>query len=327
MADADPSVNEMQAVEDAVPAGVRLKSTREDQKLSVSDIAARTRISERYLIALEQGKYDVLASNTYAVGFARSYARVVGLDDEEIVAAVRAEISQLNETSEARRVVTFEQVDPSRVPEFRTAWLGGLAAVALVGVGLLFWGTMYSPSAPLPTLKSGPVASSSVVAVPSAVASANTPNPSGTVTLTAIGPQVWVKVEDSSGSQLLQKELAQGEVYTVPADAIGVVLSTARPDLLQIAIGGSVVPSLGDKPQVLRKIPVTATALMARPQPSVPAGPGNPEARAVVNDVGVAPAPAVVAAVSAVGHIPAASAAARVANNIHAPVPAGAVLR
>ena len=44
-------------------------------------MAARTRVPLRHLEAIEQGAYEALPSQTYAVGFARAYARAVGLDE------------------------------------------------------------------------------------------------------------------------------------------------------------------------------------------------------------------------------------------------------
>src|SRR3546814_18877825 len=56
-------------------AGDRLREAREKQKLSIADIAQRTRVPIRHLEAIEQGNYGELPSPTYAIGFAKAYAR------------------------------------------------------------------------------------------------------------------------------------------------------------------------------------------------------------------------------------------------------------
>jgi cytoskeletal protein RodZ len=64
----------------AVGVGARLRAAREAQGLSLKDIAARTRITARHVEALETGDYGTLPGRPYALGFARSYAKAVGLD-------------------------------------------------------------------------------------------------------------------------------------------------------------------------------------------------------------------------------------------------------
>ena len=95
---------------------------------------------------------------------------------------------------------------------------------------------------------------------------------------TALAPRVWVKFYDRTGTQLLQKELAQGESYTVPAGQNEVLLATTRPDQLGITVSGQTVPKLSEVQTTIKDVPVSAAALLARG--TVPAaGPGS-ESRA-----------------------------------------------
>ena len=90
-------------------------------------------------------------------------------------------------------------------------------------------------------------------------------------------PAVWVKFTDAQGNQLFQKELAQGEAFTVPTDKGEVFLRTARPEALAITIGGQAVPKIADVQQTISNYPVSAAALLARgaivPAPAVSGGP------------------------------------------------------
>ena len=61
---------------------------------------------------------------------------------------------------------------------------------------------------------------------------------------TATEDRIWVKFYDGTGKQILQKELAMGESFTVPGDAQKPMLWTARPDALNVTIGGQAVPFL-----------------------------------------------------------------------------------
>jgi cytoskeletal protein RodZ len=65
--------------------GSWLRQQREARGVSLRDIADASKISLRYLEALEQERFDVLPAPVFAKGFLREYARVVGLDADEAV--------------------------------------------------------------------------------------------------------------------------------------------------------------------------------------------------------------------------------------------------
>ena len=244
--------------------GATLLRAREAAGLKLSDIAARTRIAERHLLLIEQGKFSAMASRAYAVGFARSYARTLGLDEKVIADAVRAELAGQEPSSDRYQPSSFEPGDPARVPSAKLSWIAGLGALAVVVIGFLLWRSFYAPAMPLPE----PQASEASVA---AVAIA-TPAPQtaqGPVVFTALKDGIWVKFYDAAGTQLLQKEMALGETYTVPAEASGPMIRTARPDALQISVGGREVAKLSERQETLTDVPVSAAALLAR-GPTVP---------------------------------------------------------
>jgi cytoskeletal protein RodZ len=255
------------------PGGVarRLRDAREAAGLSLADIAARTRIAQRQLAAVEEGRFNDLVSLTYAVGFARAYARTVGLPEHEIAASVRAETERLREV-ERPRPAPFEPGDPARVPSRGLAWGAALAALALVIAGFFLWRSYFAPSAPLADLvpEATPTASAVPTAVPSAVATTPAPAAGGAVVFTATEPSIWVKFYDASGTQLMQKQMAQGESYTVPAGAAGPKLWTGRPDALSITIGGRPVAPIGTKPGKVKDVPIDAASLLARHLPAPP---------------------------------------------------------
>jgi hypothetical protein len=87
------------------------------------------------------------------------------------------------------------------------------------------------------------------------------------VVFTALQDRIWVKFYDGAGKQLVQKLLAKGETWTVPADAVDPKLWTGRPDALGITIGGQAVPRIADKQGIVKDVPVSAAALLARPAP------------------------------------------------------------
>lgn len=65
--------------------GAWLRTQREARGVSVLAIADASKISVRYLEALEGDRFDVLPAPVFVRGFLREYARVVGLDGDEVV--------------------------------------------------------------------------------------------------------------------------------------------------------------------------------------------------------------------------------------------------
>jgi transcriptional regulator with XRE-family HTH domain len=63
--------------------GEFLRREREFRHISLDDIAERTKISRRYLEAIEEGQYERLPGEIFVRGFIRSYAQSIGLDPEE----------------------------------------------------------------------------------------------------------------------------------------------------------------------------------------------------------------------------------------------------
>ncbi|MGN6497369.1 MAG: helix-turn-helix domain-containing protein [Tsuneonella sp.] len=241
--------------------GEQLRLAREEKGMTVAQVAAETRIPQRHLELIEAGNFNALPARTYAVGFSRSYARLVGLDEKRIAAEVRAELAQ-NDPAYRHRAATFEPGDPARVPSRALAVFSAFAAVVLLVGVFVFYQTYFSPAA-----GPGPITAETVAARPAAPQPGAAQQPAaagGPVVFTALEDGVWVKFYDAAGAQLMQKEMSKGETYTVPADAKDPQVWTGRPYALAITVGGKPVPKLSEQDEIIRNVPVTAEALLAR---------------------------------------------------------------
>jgi len=98
----------------------------------LTDVAKALRIQLRHLQALEDGRFDDLPGETYAVGFLKSYGGFLGLEIEELVARYKAETG--NDASKQR----LEFPVPSKESRMPRPWLV-LLTLALAGVAYGGW--------------------------------------------------------------------------------------------------------------------------------------------------------------------------------------------
>lgn len=286
--DAIESTNNPQ---DTAPAtvGARLRAARVAAGLDIDAIAAQTRIPERHLLAIEESRYADMPGRTYILGFARNFARVVGLSETEIAADLRNELD--NETGgggwSPSPVIDVE--DPARVPSIKTA-----AIIAFIGVAILLglfglWRAFWVPGGEIDPAQTE--IASDAPSAPAATQRAAAPaiDAGGEVVFTARDDNVWVKFYDKDGLQLMQSIMKAGDQYTIPADAVEPMIWTGRPDALQITIGGKPVAPLGTAETTIKDVAVSAKALLARP-PAEPAASADGSAGSPATATAGAPA-------------------------------------
>src|SRR3990170_9008295 len=74
--------------------GEYLKRVRETCGYSLEDLAGITKINLRYLEAIEKDDFGKIPGETFSHGFIRSYAKCIGISEEEISRRIR-EISKI----------------------------------------------------------------------------------------------------------------------------------------------------------------------------------------------------------------------------------------
>lgn len=259
-------MDEVNPGHDAAPAaparaGDVLRTAREAQGLSLGDIGARTRIPSRHLAAIEASDYQSLPSATYAVGFAKAYARAVGADEVAIAQAVRADVDRLG-----RRVTEYvpqDIADPARVPSRGLAIIGvGLALALLIIAGLWYGTDLFRRDRTAQEVPAATPLTNGAAPEP-APAPSPTPVTAGKVVLTAKG-DVWLRVYDADNVTLKMGTLKPGESYEVPVTAKGPLLNVGRPDKLAVTLNGQAIPALGDGSRAIKDVPLDPQAIGAR---------------------------------------------------------------
>ena len=247
--------------------GEKLRAAREAQGVSLAEVAANTRIPQRHLEAIEKSSYASLPSITYALGFAKAYARAVDVDEVAIARELRGELSTTYEPRAAPAPV-YDLDGPRRSAPGGLIWVSLIIVVLLVaGIGVYYGTDLIRGSAPEaeglvipPEETPTPEPGNEVIAAGG-----------GQVSLVALDT-VWLRVTDGTGKTLFEKEMKAGERYDVPADADHPRARIARPDKVQVTLNGSNVAPLGEG-AVTVDVEISADALMARGQPGAAPSP------------------------------------------------------
>lgn len=254
--------------------GERLKAEREAQGLELADIAQRTRIPQRHLESIEASNYSALPSTTYAMGFARAYARAIGADEVAIAHDLRGELAV--SWQPPVRPERYDPSDPARVPP-RGLALGGAVLFVIILIGLAMWygagsWTDGEVTGPAPKVATAPGVPGAAV-LPAPEPAATPAGGPGQVVLTAVG-EVWVRIYDGNNQTLAIRTMQPGERYEVPLDAERPMINVGRPDQLTVTIDGQQVAPLGGPERALRDVGISAEALRARGAPAPAPAPG-----------------------------------------------------
>lgn len=248
-------------------AGKQLRAAREAQGISLEDVASRTRIPTRHLESLEASDWSRLPAPTYTIGFAKSYAGVLGLDRNAIAEDLRSELGTGNLVPRPEAQV-FEPADPAKV---MPRWLVIAALLALVAVAaafLLLRNRELNAPDEVPAIEEAAPAQAPAAAPSPAPAAV-----SGPVVITANEP-AWIQVSERGGRTLFQGELAAGQSYEVPATAAAPVLRTGRPQSIRIAVGSATAPAVGAADTTVSNVSLAPADLLrgpaATPAPAVP---------------------------------------------------------
>ena len=117
--------------------GLQLKNARRDKNLSLTDVAEELKIRKEYIEAIEKGLFSDLPGPTYAIGFVRSYAQMLDLDQAAIVDRFRSEIAGLEKETKLHFLVPSTE---KRFPGMAVVGASVALAVAVYGGWYLMGG-------------------------------------------------------------------------------------------------------------------------------------------------------------------------------------------
>jgi transcriptional regulator with XRE-family HTH domain len=115
--------------------GGLLRKEREAQEKTLEDVAKGTKMSLPVLQAIEEDRFSVLPAPVYVKGHVRTYARFLGLDEEEVVEKYMR-FTQQNEPEELDEwdTVEIELQEQRKEMGRRWMWIAGAAVVVVLAV-------------------------------------------------------------------------------------------------------------------------------------------------------------------------------------------------
>lgn len=251
--------------------GQWLRSQREHRDVPLRSIADATKISIRYLQALEDDRYDVLPAPVFARGFLREYAKYVGLDADEVVTYYMSALGDSGSTHPDAEAAVERVV--------RSPWasvvllLVGLAALLGVVAAISYWASHRSVTpAPPPAIVAPAVAPPAVappiVVPPVAEVAAVEPEPAEPLAALRVTVEFvercWVEARVDR-VQRISENYTAGESLRLEGEQ-AIFLTLGNPGGARIEVNGMALPVDAPAGRVLRDLEInleTAAALAA----------------------------------------------------------------
>ena len=190
--------------------GAHIKQARIAAGLSVAEVAAKVRVRNSLLVAIESDNFDPCGGEVYARGHVRSIAIALGMNVNELMVAfglqVKPAVSALGE------IATMMQGEKRSLP-----WAPIMAAAAVVMAGVVGFSLFVGGENPLELSRAVTTSSASAkadLAPASALPSASEPTAlltdDVTVVISAVSGSSWIAITSNSGVQLFAGILQKG---------------------------------------------------------------------------------------------------------------------
>lgn len=119
------------------PLGDYLKRARKKKGVSLERLASQTKIQEHHLLALESEDFANLPAKVFAKGFVRSYAKALGLDEDEALQCFLETSGTFYDQPQPDQAQTHVQVTLEAPPRQGVNWslvFGGLIAIVALAI-------------------------------------------------------------------------------------------------------------------------------------------------------------------------------------------------
>jgi len=226
-----------------------LKHQREVRGISLREIANVTKITIRYLEALEDSRFSILPAPVFARGFLRQYASYVGLDPDEVVNYYIVAQQEVDQDAD------LEAESGSRLHS-STHWAYGLfftiGMVVLLGLVLLL--TYLHERQPSVAEEPPPIAVPIFSPRPERVPNSAEDSPASLVVTLDFIQDCWVEAW-VDGENRVSELRVQGESLRLDAEEV-VVLTLGNVQGVRIEVNGEDYPLPTDRGDVVSDLEI-----------------------------------------------------------------------
>lgn len=271
--------------------GEALRQKREERGITLSEISESTKIGTRFLKAIETDNFSVLPGGIFTRSFIRTYAKQVGLDEEEAIALYQqqvtghesAPIPEISSSSISPQPEIVEKPFAPRPVVYqnghsRTNWssviiyLGIAVFVILIGLAVFkrFWESAPEPSphptpdATTPEQPTPQPTSSQPAQGGEDVAAQQPPSvPAGEpirVRVEATTDSVWISYQ-LDGGKGVATILKPGQVQEIPPAQQEIILNYGNRVSLKLMINNREAQFPADAPKFQSKVAVNRDTL------------------------------------------------------------------
>jgi cytoskeleton protein RodZ len=245
--------------------GEDLRREREIRGISLKEIADATKISKRFLEAIERNDHKTLPAPVFTRGFVREYARYVGLNAEEMVNRYNFAAANDDRIEKPPQVAKYAETLPRDISPRPPAKRGLPSAFARVDrniffaiviivalAGVAYWAVQRNRQEQITETAAIPVTTRAAVARPAAPAP-KPPDDSRLLLGVEAREKCWIELE-ADGDRVMKAEMAAGERRNFEADQQFRFVVIGNAAGLSLTLNGETVPSLGDQGDTLRNL-------------------------------------------------------------------------
>lgn len=237
--------------------GAELRKQREVRGISLKEIADATKISRRYLEALESDDHSMLPAPVFTRGFVREFARYIGLDAEEMADRYGAMTKPDDGGSEGGDAQSHSQPLPLVRVDRNLVTFAVLLLAFCVVVWWVWSNVGTQPEETVPTVVSTTM--EPAVAPPVAEATQEEPatpeviEPEKLELRVAVNEDTWVILQ-IDGKAATNEVLRKGDVRTFTADNEFRFEVIGNAGGLALTLNGNPVAPLGASGRVVRNV-------------------------------------------------------------------------
>ena len=221
--------------------GTELRDARKALGMSYADVSALTKIQPQFLESIETLAKSELPSIGYVLGYVRTYAKAMGLDDTSAVARYKVD-SEVPENLGMRDRPHFVPRRKIRMPR---GFFPALTVVAIAGMLTVWYGTQTETQA---AVSNGPDLTPRTAETAAMIYDPNM------ITVKALAPS-WVQIKDKNDRVIISRIFVTGETWQTQRGS-GATLSARDGGAIQLFVGQGNAGLLGEQGVAINSVPL-----------------------------------------------------------------------